>query len=75
MEEVKIHQNMSELTTVQLTPEEAQLFIQFQKRYLFMKLLESIGAFEIKSGFLTIHFDNLGGIGSVDVQRHYKLPV
>ena len=65
---------MQELTTIQLTPDEAALFVQFQKRFLFMKLLESVGAFDIKSGYITIHFDNLGGIGSVDVQRHYKLP-
>jgi hypothetical protein len=65
---------MQELTTIQLTPEEAKLFIQFQKRYLFMQLLESLGVFNVKSGYVTIHFDNLGGIGSVDIQRHYKLP-
>lgn len=49
------------------------LFVQYQKRYAFMKLLESIGAFDVKNGYITIHFDNIGGIGSVDVQRHYRL--
>ncbi len=60
-------------TRIELTNEEALLFVQFQKRYAFMKLLESLNAFDIKSGFITIHFDNLGGIGSVDVQKHYRL--
>lgn len=63
-----------ELTKIELTPEDAILFIEFQKRYAFMKLLESLDAFSIKSGFVSVHFDNLGGIASVDVQRHYRLP-
>ncbi len=63
-----------ELTIVNLTPEDAKLFVEFQRRYAFMKLLDSLGAFDIKSGFLTVHFDNLGEIGSVDVQKHYRLP-
>lgn len=63
---------MIDKTPVYLSNEEALLFIEFQKRYAFMKLLESIGAFQIRSGSVTIHFDALGGIGSVDKQEHYK---
>lgn len=65
---------MQNLTSVQLTPEEALLFIQFQKRFSFMQMLESVGAFDIRSGSVEIHFDNLGGIGSVDIHRHLRLP-
>lgn len=61
-------------TVVELSPADAALFIAFQKRYAFMQLLESIGAFDIRSGSITIHFDNLGGVGSVDTNRHYRLP-
>lgn len=64
---------MQNLTIVELTPEDALLFMQFQKRYAFIQLLESVGAFDIKSGHITIHFDNLGGIGSVDIERHHKI--
>lgn len=63
-----------ELTNISLTPEEAKLFIEFQKRYAFMHLLESLGAFDIRSGFLTVHFTNTGEIGSIDIQKHYRLP-
>lgn len=63
-----------ELTAVQLSPEDAKLFIEFQRRYLFMKLLESVGAFTIKSGSITIHFDNLGGVANVETKNFYKLP-
>lgn len=65
---------MDNLTMIQLTPEDAALFIQFQKRYAFMNLMESLGAFKIKSGYVTVHFDNMGEVGSIDVQQHYRLP-
>lgn len=64
---------MENMTKIELTPEEALLFIQFQKRFAFMKLLEEEGAFNIRSGSLEIHFDNLGGIGSIDIHRHRRL--
>ena len=60
-------------TAVYLTDDEALLFVQYQKRYAFMKILEDLGAFDLKSGSLTLHFDNLGGIGSVDIQRHIRI--
>ncbi len=64
--------SMSANTLVELTPDDALLFIEYQKRHAFMQVLEQIGAFDIKSGSLTIHFDALGGIGSVDVNKHYR---
>ena len=60
-------------TTIFITPEEALLWLQFQKRFSFMQLLEKIGAFDIKGGSLEIHFDNLGGIAKVDLHQHYKV--
>lgn len=65
---------MEQLTVIQLTDADAKLFIQFQKRHALMELLESLGAFDLKSGYVSIHFDNLGGIGSVDVHKHYRVP-
>lgn len=62
-----------ELTTINLTPADALLFIQYQKRYAFMKLLEDVGAFDIRSGSIEVHFDNLGGIAKVDVHKHFKV--
>lgn len=65
---------MDQLTTIQLSPEDASLFLTFQKRYLFMKVLESIGVFDLKSASIEVHFDNLGGIGSIDIHKHHRLP-
>ena len=62
------------LTIIRLSDAEAGLFMQFQKHYLLVKLLESVGAFDVKGGSVTIHFDATGGVGSVDVQRHFRLP-
>lgn len=64
---------MNDLTLVQLTPADAALFVSFQKRHAFMKVLESVGAFDIKSGTLEVHFDAVGNIGSIDINRHIKI--
>lgn len=54
------------LTTIQLTEEEAKMFVT-------MQLLRSLGVFDIKAGSVTIHFDKQGGIGGVDVKKTYNL--
>lgn len=59
------------ITRIELTPEDAELFIKFQKRYSFIKLMESVGAFDIKSGSMRVNFDNSGGIGSIEVLKHF----
>ncbi len=67
---------MNDKTTVELTTEDAQLFMLFQKHYQFMKFLETVKAFEIRDGHLTIHFTKIGEIGTFDlVERfnHFKL--
>lgn len=63
---------MNTLTTVQLTATDALAFINFQKHYALVQLLESLGVFGITSGSCEIHFDSQGQIGSVDVRRHYR---
>lgn len=61
------------MTTVELTPEDALLFISFQKRHAFMQLLENIGAFDLKSGSVEIHFTSTGEIGAIDMHSHLKV--
>lgn len=61
-------------TQIELTDEEARLFIEFQKRFALVKLLESIGALNMSNGSITIHFDSLGQIKLVDKQQHFRLP-
>ena len=67
-------QSTAPQTTIYLTDIDASLFLEFQKRYAFMQLLESVKAFNIKSGSITIHFDSMGQIASVDKQEHFRLP-
>ncbi len=64
---------MENETTITISKEEARLFVEFQKRFAFMKLLESIGAFQMKSASLTVNFDPLGRIASLQKNEHYKL--
>lgn len=63
-----------ELTTIQLTPEDANLFIEFQKRHAFMQLLNSLNVFNLKSGSFIINFDSMGQIGSVEKKEFFHLP-
>lgn len=63
-----------ELITVELTEFDAKLFMQFQKRYVFIKLLESLGVFDVTTGSITIHFGPKGEIGKVEVHKNYVYP-
>lgn len=61
------------LTAIHLTENEAKLFIQFQKHFALIGLLESIKAFDIRSGSVTIHFDSLGQIGGLKKEEHLNI--
>lgn len=55
-----------QLTTLHLTPEEVKLFVM-------MRLLQSLGVFDIKGGSVEIHFTSTGEIGNVDIHKSYKV--
>ena len=61
------------MTTIELTDEGVKDYIEYQRRFPFFKLLESVGAFSIKGGSITIQFDRLGQIVSLDKQEHFRL--
>jgi len=67
------HNSSVDKTILELTPDEAKLFLEFQKRYQFMNRLADNKAFEMKRGSIEVHFDNLGEVGSVDIHYHHKL--
>lgn len=60
------------LIPVFLTEIEAQSFIEFQKHRALIGLLQSIDAFSIRGGYVTIHFDELGKIGKLEKHLNYK---
>lgn len=60
-------------TAVHLTEEEAKMFISFQKHYALIGLLQNIGAFDLKSGYIKIHFNKLSEIQSVE-KKEYFIP-
>lgn len=62
----------TDLTVVELSPIEAKAFIAFNKHRTLIGLLESVGAFDIKSGSVTVHFSRLGEILSIDKQEHFS---
>ncbi len=60
----------TEKTKIELSNEDARLFVEFQKRYQFMKLLEKEGVFTVRQATLTIHITNIPGeVGSFDLER------
>lgn len=61
------------MTTIELSTEDALLFIEFQKRYALIKALEVAGAFSAMPGKVIIHFDNLGTVRQVDVEKYFKI--
>lgn len=62
-----------ELTPVYLTDDDCLLFVEFQKRHAFIKLMDSLGVFNIKGGSVEVHFDKFGQILSVDIHNHYRV--
>jgi hypothetical protein len=59
-------------TTVELTAEDAELFIKFRKHQTLFECLEQADALTTKGGSVEIHFDNLGVVRLIDVHRHYR---
>ena len=60
------------LIPIFLTDLEAKSFVEFQKHRAIIGLLESIDAFSIRGGSVTIHFDNNGKISSLQKLQEYR---
>lgn len=59
-------------TMVALTKEEALLFMEFQKRYAFIQMLEELDVFDIRNGSVTINFDAMGAISTVTKNQVFR---
>ena len=57
---------------VEMSEYEAKVFIDFQKHYALIMALEGIKAFDVRNGSITINFDALGRIGSIDKWEQYR---
>ena len=53
-------------TTIILQGKEAQMWTM-------MKALESVGAFDIRFGRMTVDFDGQGKISNVKIEQNYRL--
>jgi hypothetical protein len=63
---------MEQLVLVQFTPDQAKEVALLNKHYAFIKLLDSLGVFDLKKATVVLNFNDLGQIGSVDINKHYK---
>lgn len=57
---------------VYLAPLDAEAFKLFQKHYVAFKMLDSVGAFNIKAGSVTIDFDREGQIKGINKQEMFR---
>lgn len=58
--------------TIILTPIDAEAYKLFQKYYLAFKLLDSVGAFSIKNGSVTLDFDKFGQVKGVHKNEVFR---
>lgn len=65
--------NKIETTAIYLTDIEARQFIDFQKHYTLIGLLESLNVFNLKNGSCEIHFNSLGEIKGINIHTHYSV--
>ena len=59
-------------TPIYLSELEAKQFIQFQKHYALIGLLESMDAFALRGGSVTIHFGIMGEIKTIEKHEYYR---
>lgn len=63
---------MENTVTIILDTTEAGKFKLFQKYFVAFSLLESVGAFNIKNGSITLDFDSFGQIRSVRKEEMFR---
>lgn len=61
------------LTAVFLTQEEAERFVAFHKYYALVGLLDSLKVLDIRNGSITINFDKIGQIGTIEKHEQFRL--
>lgn len=61
-----------ETITIFLTPDDVEAFRLFQKHFVAFKLMDSIGAFGIKNGSITLDFDSLGQIKGIRKEEMFR---
>lgn len=66
---------MPSLVTIHLTPEQADMFAVFHKRYTFIKALEALDIFDIVNGSIEVHFGPNGEISRIHKHLTYRAPV
>lgn len=59
-------------TAIYITEEEAKRFVTFQKHYALIGLLDSLGAFDIKSGSIKINFNDKGMVSTIEKNEVYR---
>lgn len=61
------------MQTIQLTTEDAARFVQFNKHYALIGLLESISAFDLRNANVVMHFNDFGEIKTIEKHEYYRV--
>ena len=59
--------------TILLSEEDARMFILFQKQHALINALDSLGVFDMRNGSVTIHYDSVGKIRSMEKKQQFRL--
>lgn len=60
-----------QITVIELTPEEAAMFLAFREHQAAIQVLIGSGVFNIRNGSAELHFDPRGALASIDM--HVKV--
>lgn len=64
---------MEQQITIFLAPIDAEAFKLFQKHYVAFKMLDSIGAFNVRAGSITLDFDKDGQVKGIKKEEMFRL--
>lgn len=67
---------MNNLTTIQLTDDEAKLFVEFQRNYQMIAhtlgVMRSLNLTNLNTCELTMHYDQTGSITHAQITKHFN---
>lgn len=69
---LKRHMTGETRVTVVMSEEDAGLFLRFRKFQSAIEMLDREGIVDMKNGSVSLHYDQLGTIRSVEVVRRYN---
>ena len=71
-DKIAVNDTHTETVKVELSPEEAQLFIMFQKFHTDFTRMVGAGVFDVKGSQAILHFDEKGDLRRIEIYKGFK---